>query len=402
MKSYILSIILFAFTHCISAQNAMADLRFEEAELAYNKGENTTAITKLDELDTLLGSVTAKSLYLRIVTQKAILDRRVNYRTFGFNYTTITGAALKDPVTILKPFKDGISPELREFDLLLSVDGIDVNCIKDFVELLKGKFGEEYDGGEYADLIVKRNNIAEPIKVRAKLLGGFYSNEDNYEQLASLRKYVHAYLKAMESEDLDDKFREVYSISEKLKKYPIDKKEWLKKKQYLETQSLAKIEEEKSKEEELDKYYRGIAPKIDAWEWSEGIQIGGNFEQLKSQYPELFKSLKKHPFLKNQYASKVSKTETLESLGLDYPDRSKISYYSVLIYLSKSDDSNKKQTEMKTEMDKLKQKFKTTFGDSLIFEKDNEVIFTISSPYSNYKIEVQNDYFSIKLVKAKK
>jgi|SRR5690554_7190386 len=47
-------------------------------------------------------------------------------------------------------------------------------------------------------------------------------NESGKELLRKLRRFTGQYLKAMESQDLDDNFRTVYSISEKLKQYPED------------------------------------------------------------------------------------------------------------------------------------------------------------------------------------
>lgn len=295
----LLIIIFTLLSNTTFAQSALADLKFEEAETAFNSQDYETTIEKLDEFDKLLGSIKDKSLYLRIISQDKLFD---------------------------------------------------------------------------------------PTKL--------YENESQFNILISLRKNTSAYLKAMESSGLDDRYREVYVIHEKLLNYPKDKTIWLKEKQKLDSDK----EEIKKKEEETEKYYREIAPKIDAWEWSEGIKIGGNFEELKKKYPELYKGLSKK---KDFYISKISKPETLSFVSLDYPNKNNIRYYIVDIYISKSENFNDKEKEMKFEMDKLKQKFKITFGDSLIFENDNDVIFTISSPYSKYKIEVLNDYFSIRLIKSK-
>lgn len=271
------------------AQSAIADLKFEEAETAFNRGANTTTLIKLDEFDKIYGSVTAKSLYLRIMTQNKILNRRESFRSLGFSYST---ANLNSPLTVIKPFSEGINTDIKEFDIVLSIDGIEIKETKQIFTVIEGKYGKEYDGGDYIELIIKRENTVEPIKLYTKLFGGFYSNEENYELLASLRKNANAYLKAMESEGLDDKYREVYDISEKLKQYPADKQAWLKEKQRIETERIAKIEEEKRKEEEQDKYYREIAPKIDAWEYKEYIKIGGNYKELAQQFPNEYKYLK--------------------------------------------------------------------------------------------------------------
>lgn len=72
----IITTILFILSSIITfAQGgAMADLKFEEAETAFNKQDYETTIKKLDEFDKVFGSVTSKSLYLRIVSQDIIHD----------------------------------------------------------------------------------------------------------------------------------------------------------------------------------------------------------------------------------------------------------------------------------------------------------------------------------------
>ena len=51
-----LSLILFLLTAKITlAQSAMADLKFEEAETAFNNQNYTTTINHLDEFDKLYG-----------------------------------------------------------------------------------------------------------------------------------------------------------------------------------------------------------------------------------------------------------------------------------------------------------------------------------------------------------
>lgn len=104
---------------------ALADLKFEEAETAFNSQDYETTIEKLDEFDKLLGSVSSKSLYLRIVSQNNLFDEE-----------------------------------------------------------------------------------------------NLYENQVQWKLLYSLQKNVNAYLKAMESEGLDDKYREVNKIYENIKYYP--------------------------------------------------------------------------------------------------------------------------------------------------------------------------------------
>lgn len=52
----------------------MADLKFEEAETAFNNQDYEITIKKLDEFDKLLGSIKDKSLYLRIISQDKMFE----------------------------------------------------------------------------------------------------------------------------------------------------------------------------------------------------------------------------------------------------------------------------------------------------------------------------------------
>ena len=130
MKKIITTLLLFVSIFAFPQGGAIADLKFEEAETAFNNQDYETTIKKLDEFDKLLGSIKDKSLYLRIISQDKLFD---------------------------------------------------------------------------------------PTKL--------YENEIQFNLLSSLRKNTNAYLNAMESSGLDERYREVYAINEKLAKYPMDKKE---------------------------------------------------------------------------------------------------------------------------------------------------------------------------------
>ncbi len=69
MNKLIFVLFVFFKTIVFAQSGALADLKFEEAEIAFNNQEYDTTIKKLDEFDKLLGSVKDKSLYLRIISQ---------------------------------------------------------------------------------------------------------------------------------------------------------------------------------------------------------------------------------------------------------------------------------------------------------------------------------------------
>ena len=69
---FLLLFFLFSLQNSF-AQNALAELQFEEAEKAYNNGDYQTAIAKLDEVEKING-VSSKTLYLRIVCDEKLLN----------------------------------------------------------------------------------------------------------------------------------------------------------------------------------------------------------------------------------------------------------------------------------------------------------------------------------------
>lgn len=66
---------LLLFNLELYAQNATADLHFESAEKAYNEGKYKEVLTKLDEVEKLMGP-TSRTLYLRIITQDKLFHGR--------------------------------------------------------------------------------------------------------------------------------------------------------------------------------------------------------------------------------------------------------------------------------------------------------------------------------------
>jgi|GEM_PF-1060714 len=132
IKNLTFVLLSFLLTQNALGQSAVADLKFEDAEIAYNNKNYSAVIKELDEFDKIMGGIKSKSLYLRIVSQNKLLDTLSLYET-----------------------------------------------------------------------------------------------ESNFIQLNNLKKNVSAYLKTMESEGLDDKYREIYKINTTLGDYPADKQQWV-------------------------------------------------------------------------------------------------------------------------------------------------------------------------------
>lgn len=74
MKVFLLACSLLV-SNWIFSQSVIAKFKYEEAEEAFNKNDFVTTLQKLDETEKLLGVTNPKILYLRIMTEKAILEK---------------------------------------------------------------------------------------------------------------------------------------------------------------------------------------------------------------------------------------------------------------------------------------------------------------------------------------
>lgn len=74
MPKYLFSFLFFLLTNFLSnAQTALAKLKFEDAETAYNNGDYEKASIKLDEAEKLFGKANPPILHLRIL----VLDKQI-------------------------------------------------------------------------------------------------------------------------------------------------------------------------------------------------------------------------------------------------------------------------------------------------------------------------------------
>jgi TPR repeat protein len=74
MRTILLLCLVVFCTQQLSAQTAVAKLKFEDAETAYTEGDYTTTLSKLQEAEKLFGKVNPPILYLRIMAGKKMLD----------------------------------------------------------------------------------------------------------------------------------------------------------------------------------------------------------------------------------------------------------------------------------------------------------------------------------------
>ena len=74
---YLLFTVLFAIE--VSGQAAIARLKFEDAEEAFNKGDYTTTLSKLEDAEKLFGKINVPILHLRIVSQDKLLQKKLDF-----------------------------------------------------------------------------------------------------------------------------------------------------------------------------------------------------------------------------------------------------------------------------------------------------------------------------------
>ncbi len=74
MRLFFTVVLLIACCAGTKAQNAVAKIKYEQAEEAYVKADFFTAVARLNEAEQLLGGTNPKILYLRIMSQDKLLD----------------------------------------------------------------------------------------------------------------------------------------------------------------------------------------------------------------------------------------------------------------------------------------------------------------------------------------
>lgn len=183
---------LLYFFLLISTANfaqAIAELKFEEAETAFNQGNYELALKKVDEFEKAVGGMSDKSLFLRVISQ---------------------------------------------------------------------------------------NKLFNP--------ANFYTDEKQFSLYNSLSANAEKYINVMESKGLDDKFKEIYGISEKLNNlnFPNDKKAYQKEKQRI-------IKEKQEKLDQCNKAFDDLT--ID------NLPFDITIEEFLAQYPNVL-SKKKYKLTK--------------------------------------------------------------------------------------------------------
>jgi hypothetical protein len=120
MKKAQLLITMFILALTVNAQNAVAKIKYEQAEEAFLKNDFTNTLAKLDEAQQILGSTNPKILYLRLMAQKNIIAGG------KYDYDFLT-AARTDAAYYVKKYSDmqGIEEKFREvFEFSEALDAL--------------------------------------------------------------------------------------------------------------------------------------------------------------------------------------------------------------------------------------------------------------------------------------
>lgn len=112
MKHLLLCLFLFLNSN-IFAQNAVAELQFEQAETAFNDGDFDLTIQKVDAFEASLGNITDKSLYLRVVSQSKLF--RPEYFFSDSKQFALYNALLANSSKYIKATQNnGLSDKFKE------------------------------------------------------------------------------------------------------------------------------------------------------------------------------------------------------------------------------------------------------------------------------------------------
>jgi hypothetical protein len=109
MKKIVLITTLMLLVFTVNAQNAIAKIKYEQAEEAFAKDDFAVTLVKLDEAQKLLGSTNPKILYLRLMAAKGI----VASGKFDWNFLE---TARKDAAYYIRQYSEmqGIEEKFKE------------------------------------------------------------------------------------------------------------------------------------------------------------------------------------------------------------------------------------------------------------------------------------------------
>lgn len=166
-KAILLFVSIIVFNLNIYSQVAIAKLKFEDAETAYNNGDFSKTITRLAEAEKLFGKINSPILHLRILAQnKLFLQTREN--ELGFELK-------KNCATFLKDYADVEALEDKYKEVYRINENLsDVPANQEELKLFKEKKDKEYQDG--------KNKYRETIERYVEAFGG----KDKLENVKSI------------------------------------------------------------------------------------------------------------------------------------------------------------------------------------------------------------------------
>lgn len=112
-KQLLILAFLLINTLSFSQGNATADLKFEQAEEAFNNNDYALTIKKVNEFEKAFGNMTSKSLYLRIVSQKNLFNSQQFYEDEK-QFTLYTSLSANIDKYLASMGKKGLDDKYRE------------------------------------------------------------------------------------------------------------------------------------------------------------------------------------------------------------------------------------------------------------------------------------------------
>ena len=144
--------LLLVFT-APKAQTAVAKLKFEDAETAYNAGDYIKAINKLAESEKLFGKINSPILHLRILAQDKLFAQTGQVE-LGFELKRNCAAFLKDYADV-EALEEKYKEVYRINENLAEVAGSPEELVR-----LKEKKNREYEEGKLKYLSVMEQYLS--------------------------------------------------------------------------------------------------------------------------------------------------------------------------------------------------------------------------------------------------
>lgn len=130
----------------VSGQIAVARLKFEDAEEAFNKGDYATTLSKLEDAEKLFGKINVPILHLRIIAQDKLLQKKLDF--------TMLSDLRKNCEKFLKDYEtmDGIEEKYRQVYKIQEASAKYPSTQEEYQKQVLEKKAEEEKSKELAEM----------------------------------------------------------------------------------------------------------------------------------------------------------------------------------------------------------------------------------------------------------